>query len=126
MNVDSVHFSTGPFSYEFRREMVYEDWMLDVLNNEIPLTQPFRIEQNLTTDVEISQWTSENLPPDELSVQNGILTTKGSRFPMCIDPQQQALNWIKKREEKTNLRVVFLNINCDLSPRLNKLSVDLA
>lgn len=95
----------GPFSYEFRREMIYEDWMNDILSKEIPLTQPFRIEGNLTTDVEISKWNSENLPPDELSVQNGILTTRGSRFPMCIDPQQQALNWIKKREEKTNLKV---------------------
>lgn len=24
---------------------------------------------------------------------------------MCIDPQQQALNWIKKKEEKNNLKV---------------------
>ena len=24
---------------------------------------------------------------------------------MCIDPQQQALNWIKKKEEKNKLKV---------------------
>lgn len=24
---------------------------------------------------------------------------------MCIDPQQQALNWIKKKEENNNLKV---------------------
>lgn len=51
------------------------------------------------------RWGSEGLPPDELSVQNGILTTRGSRFPLCIDPQQQALNWIKKKEENNNLKV---------------------
>lgn len=51
------------------------------------------------------RWGSEGLPPDELSVQNGILTVRGSRFPMCIDPQQQALNWIKKKEENNNLKV---------------------
>jgi hypothetical protein len=51
------------------------------------------------------RWTSEGLPPDELSIQNGILTMQASRFPMCIDPQQQALKWIKKREEPNNLKV---------------------
>lgn len=52
-----------------------------------------------------NRWGSEGLPSDELSVQNGILTTRGSRFPMCIDPQEQALNWIKKMEESNNLKV---------------------
>lgn len=58
------------------------------------------------------RWGSEGLPPDELSVQNGILTTRGSRFPLCIDPQQQALNWIKKKEEK-NLKVKSFTHLCD-------------
>ncbi|KAF3850823.1 hypothetical protein F7725_012595 [Dissostichus mawsoni] len=55
------------------------------------------------------RWGSEGLPPDELSVQNGILTSRGSRFPMCIDPQQQALNWIKKKEAKNNLKISSFN-----------------
>lgn len=49
------------------------------------------------------------MPPDELSIQNGILTTQASRFAYCIDPQQQALKWIKKKEEKANLKVVTFN-----------------
>ncbi|XP_056647538.1 dynein axonemal heavy chain 10 [Diorhabda sublineata] len=99
----------GPFTYEFRRTMVYEDWQKDIVGKEIPLTQPYRTEAHLTSDVEVSTWTSENLPPDELSVQNGILTLRGSRFPLCIDPQQQALNWIRKREEKMNLKTLSFN-----------------
>lgn len=99
---------TGPFSYEFRKTMVYEDWYNDIRNREISLTENFRLEKMLTTDVEISQWNSERLPPDELSVQNGILTTRASRFPLCIDPQQQALNWIKKRED-TTLKILSFN-----------------
>ncbi|XP_036382121.1 dynein heavy chain 10, axonemal [Megalops cyprinoides] len=99
----------GAFSWEFRNEMVYEVWQQDVLNRGIPLSQPFRVESLLTDEVEISRWGSEGLPPDELSVQNGILTTRASRFPMCIDPQQQALNWIKKKEEKNNLKISSFN-----------------
>ena len=69
------------------------------------MSQPFKLDTFLTNDVEISRWTSEGLPPDELSIENGILTTQASRYPLCIDPQQQALNWIKKKEEKNNLKV---------------------
>ncbi|XP_048858906.1 dynein axonemal heavy chain 10 [Brienomyrus brachyistius] len=99
----------GAFSWDFRSEMVYEVWQRDVRERGIPLSQPFRVESLLTDEVEISRWGSEGLPPDELSVQNGILTTRASRFPMCIDPQQQALKWIKKKEEKNNLKVSSFN-----------------
>ncbi|KAI7812536.1 putative dynein heavy chain 10 [Triplophysa rosa] len=99
----------GAFSWDFRNEMVYEVWQKDVLERGIPLSRPFRIENLLTDEVEISRWGSEGLPPDELSVQNGILTTRASRFPLCIDPQQQALNWIKKKEEKNNLKISSFN-----------------
>ncbi|XP_045466201.1 dynein axonemal heavy chain 10 [Harmonia axyridis] len=96
----------GPFTYEFRRDIVYMKWLDAIVSKEIPLTQPYRIETNLSSDVEVSGWNSEGLPPDELSVQNGILTMKSSRFPLCIDPQQQAINWIKKKEEQFNLKVL--------------------
>ncbi|XP_009299843.1 dynein axonemal heavy chain 10 [Danio rerio] len=99
----------GAFSWDFRNEMVYKVWQADVLERGIPLSQPFRIENLLTDEVEISRWGSEGLPPDELSVQNGILTTRSSRFPLCIDPQQQALNWVKKKEEKNNLKISSFN-----------------
>nr|XP_039267660.1 dynein heavy chain 10, axonemal-like [Styela clava] len=99
----------GAFSWEFRNNMVYKDWVHDVTKRNIPLSDPFRIEKLLTDDVEISKWGSEGLPPDELSIENGILTTRASRFPLCIDPQQQALNWIRKKEEKNNLKESSFN-----------------
>uniref|UniRef100_A0A8D3BG74 AAA+ ATPase domain-containing protein n=1 Tax=Scophthalmus maximus TaxID=52904 RepID=A0A8D3BG74_SCOMX len=99
----------GAFNWDFRNEMVYRVWVMDVQERGIPLSLPFKLESLLTDEVEISRWGSEGLPPDELSVQNGILTTRGSRFPMCIDPQQQALNWIKKKEEKNNLKISSFN-----------------
>lgn len=58
----------------------------------------------LITDVDISQWNSEGLPKDELSLQNGTITLKGQKYPLCIDPQLQAINWIKKRE-RSDLKI---------------------
>ncbi|OAF67720.1 1-alpha DHC [Intoshia linei] len=99
----------GAFSWEYRNRLIYEMWVKEVKNANIPLSEDFCIENILTNDVEISKWTSEGLPPDELSIQNGILTTLASRFPLCIDPQQQAINWIKKRELENNLKVNTFN-----------------
>ena len=99
----------GAFSWEFRDDMVFKDWVKDLRERGVPMSDPFKLEDLLTNDVEISRWTSEGLPPDELSIQNGILTMQASRFPMCIDPQQQALKWIKKREEPNNLKICTFN-----------------
>jgi len=99
----------GAFSWEFRNKLVYQLWQEAILQHEIPLSQPFYVELHLTNEVEISKWTAEGLPPDELSTQNGILTTQSSRFPLCIDPQQQALHWIKKREAKKSLKILTFN-----------------
>ncbi|ESN91800.1 hypothetical protein HELRODRAFT_96436 [Helobdella robusta] len=94
----------GAFTWEFRNEMINDTWLVDIKSRDIPVSDPFKLEALLTDEVEISKWTSESLPPDELSIQNGILTTRASRFPLCIDPQQQAYNWIRKREQDKGLK----------------------
>jgi dynein heavy chain, axonemal len=64
--------------------------------------------------VTINEWNKDGLPSDELSVQNGILTIKAKRFPMCIDPQMQATNWIanketSKKENRNNFNRISIN-----------------
>ncbi|VDP76010.1 unnamed protein product [Echinostoma caproni] len=99
----------GAFSWEYRKRMVYDEWQSWLVDREVPLSQPFRLEDILTNDVEVSKWNSEGLPPDELSVQNGILTVRASRFPLCIDPQEQAIQWIRHKEEPNKLKIATFN-----------------
>ena len=98
---------TGAFNYQFRKDMVYSDWEQDIKERSIPMSDVYKIEKLLTNDVECSRWASEGLPQDELSIQNGILTTYANRFPLCIDPQEQAVKWIKEKEK--NLDPVTFN-----------------
>lgn len=88
---------TGSFTFEYRKEMVYGMWLTDVVERNLPISPGFRVEDLLTDEVEVTLWASDGLPSDELSVQNGILTMHSSRFPLCIDPQMQAVSWIKKK-----------------------------
>ncbi|PFH33986.1 dynein heavy chain family protein [Besnoitia besnoiti] len=93
----------GPFTFEFRQQMVYEHWANEVRRRQIPCAVDFRLERLLTSDAEVAKWTGEGLPGDEMSIQNGLLTTCALRWPLCIDPQMQAVNWITRHEKANGL-----------------------
>lgn len=46
----------GAFTWEFRRELVFETWRKDLVEKLVPLSDPFRLEDLLTSDVEISKY----------------------------------------------------------------------
>lgn len=46
----------GAFSWEFRTDLVYQDWVSDLRNRGVPLSDPYRVEDLLTNDVEISKY----------------------------------------------------------------------
>lgn len=72
-----------------RFAQVYDHWASDVKESGVPINDPFKIEGLLTNDADIAKWNKEGLPANEMSIQNGILTTMSSRWPLCIDPQMQ-------------------------------------
>jgi len=45
---------TAPFSYEFRVDMLFNNWFPNIIENGIPITNPFKIEVELTDEVMIS------------------------------------------------------------------------
>ena len=100
---------SGPFNFVLRKKMIFDHWKVDLIEKDLPNKENFSLSTFLSSDVEISRWASEGLPSDELSVQNGILTNFASRYPLCIDPQMQAVSWIKSKESKNQLKIMTFN-----------------
>ena len=88
----------GPFNQEFRRYLIDEKFVADCQRRSVPVTVGLDV-ISFSVDIgTIGDWNMQGLPADSLSVQNGILVTRSSRFPLMIDPQGQAINWIKNKE----------------------------
>lgn len=62
--------------------------------------------ETLQTPLTIREWIIEGLSNDALSIDNGVIATKCQRWPLFIDPQGEAYKWIKKHEEKNNLKII--------------------
>ena len=56
----------------------------------------------MASQMEIREWAISGLPSDKVSIDNAIMTTRAHRWPLLIDPQFQALNWLKKMNKNTN------------------------
>jgi len=88
----------GPFNQEFRKYLIEKKCIADCLMRGVPITTGLEIIPFMVDIGTIGDWNMQGLPADELSTQNGILVTRSSRFPLMIDPQGQALNWIRNKE----------------------------
>nr|XP_054361159.1 dynein axonemal heavy chain 5 [Mirounga angustirostris] len=99
---------SGPFNQEFRNLLLY-DWQKEMKAREIPFGDSLNLNEMLIDAPTISEWNLQGLPNDDLSIQNGIIVTKASRYPLLIDPQIQGKIWIKNKESQNELQITSLN-----------------
>lgn len=54
-----------------------------------------------------------------MSIENGIMVTRSTRYPLMIDPQAQAIEWIKVREPLLlDQELIFTLANPNLKDKL--------
>ncbi|XP_044299056.1 dynein axonemal heavy chain 8 isoform X1 [Varanus komodoensis] len=99
----------GPFNQIFRNLLLKDLWEVEMRMRKIPFTENLNLISMLVDPPTISEWNLQGLPGDELSVQNGIIVTKATRYPLLIDPQTQGKTWIKQKEKDNDLQVTTLN-----------------
>ncbi|GAA55986.1 dynein heavy chain 5 axonemal [Clonorchis sinensis] len=97
----------GPFNQEFRQTFILS-WLREVRIRRIPGSPSVNLISMLTVQTQLGEWNLQGLPTDELSIQNGIIVDKASRYPLLIDPQGQGKQWIKNRERTKGMVITTL------------------
>eukprot|EP00435_Cladocopium_sp_Y103_P019454 s3864_g4.t1 len=90
----------GPFNSEFRDKITQENFMQDIRQLKVPANNRVNMVEFLVDEGTVGEWSLDGLPSDELSIQNAIMVTRSSRYPLMVDPQGQALAWIKNKEHE--------------------------
>ncbi|KAM6908918.1 dynein axonemal heavy chain 2 [Xenentodon cancila] len=95
----------GPFLSSYRDELL-SIWMKEVQNLNIPCSPDFSVAVFLSKPTAVRDWNIKGLPSDAFSTENGVIITRGNRWPLIVDPQGQALKWIKNMETERGLKVI--------------------
>ncbi|CAF4716798.1 unnamed protein product [Rotaria socialis] len=100
----------GPFLSNYRDEIIHQIWEEELTRNDIHFKTDFNFAKFMTTPSVIRQWNIQGLPRDNFSTENAILATRTFSYPLFIDPQSQATNWIKQMEKSNGLKIIDLQV----------------
>ena len=56
---------------------------------KIPASADFDFCNFLAKPEDVRDWNIQGLPADAFSTENGVMVTRGTRWPLMIDPQEQ-------------------------------------
>ena len=100
----------GPFNSEYRGNLLQDTWLPTMRKLEVPASDSYSFAEFLADPSDVRHWNIDGLPSDAFSTENGVMVTRGRRWPLCVDPQFQANKWIKNLEKPNALKVVDLKM----------------
>lgn len=83
----------GFFDFQMRQNL-QEDWRELVEKINLKYSPTLSTIEFLSKPQQRLMWVNKQLPNDELSITNAIVMTKYIRYPLVIDPSDQALKFV--------------------------------
>jgi dynein heavy chain len=87
----------GPFTPSFRT-LLRSSWRSTMAAHSLPYTDDCTLVSLLQDPVKLRRWQLAGLPTDAASTENALIVSKSRRWPLMIDPQNQANRWVKNME----------------------------
>ncbi len=81
---------------------------MQVRERRIPASDRFDFAAFMADPASVREWNIQGLPADSSSTENGVMVSRGKRWPLMIDPQGQANKWVKAMEGGKGLKVLSL------------------
>ncbi|XP_047348170.1 dynein axonemal heavy chain 6 [Vespa velutina] len=97
----------GAFTNIYREELM-EMWISRCIDLYIKITPNYNLISILADPYEIRLWNMYGLPRDQTSTENAAIVMQSSRWPLMIDPQEQANRWIRNMEKKNDIKICKL------------------
>lgn len=83
----------GYFDHHYR-QVLKNDWAISLGAVSLKVNPELSYQEFLSKPQERVLWQQEGLPQDELCVENAIIMKRYNRYPLIIDPSDQALKYI--------------------------------
>ncbi len=91
------------------RNLAIDQWKHLLSSKGIKYSDSFSLEALLGDAGKVRTWVIDKLPNDSVSIENAIMLLENTRWPLMIDPQGQAIRWVKKMEALNRMKVVKQN-----------------
>ena len=87
----------GAFDAVSREALWRQRWLRDLNGRDVLTTPDVTPLSFLVEEATRVEWQSQGLPADALSAENAAIALNASRTPLLVDPQSQAVEWLKRR-----------------------------
>ncbi|KAK0094203.1 hypothetical protein PV326_011565 [Microctonus aethiopoides] len=98
----------GAFTMQYRQGQI-NDWVKLCKQCNVYCSSNFQMSETLGDSVLIRSWNIFGLPTDLFSIDNAIIVSKSRRWPLMIDPENQANKWVKNMEKESAINVIRLS-----------------
>lgn len=101
--LSAAYLTYGGVFDQYHREILFEQYKRRLEASGISFQKLLSIPEYLTTAEERSMWLNHDLPTDDLCLENAVMISRHSRYPLLIDPTGQALLYLQSLYKKRNV-----------------------
>ncbi|RNC30035.1 putative dynein heavy chain, partial [Trypanosoma cruzi] len=98
----------GPFLHKYRAKTT-QTWLDMCKKHKIQVSEDYALAKFVGSPIDIQTWRLQQLPSDGFSIDNAVIVKTSDRWPLFVDPQKQANNWIRNMERANGLIITRLS-----------------